>query len=362
MSEKKSFNKKWIIAAVAVVIAGVFGWKYYAEKKGALPPGIASGNGRIEAKLVDLAAREPLRVKEVLVKEGDVVKPGQLAVQLDTVTLEAELAQALASVSAATQQLSVVSATITKRQHEVELAKIEVDRVNNMLKDKASSQREADVRKMALATSTAQLAEENAKLDTAKQNVKVAEANVDTIKTRIKDATLTSPVLGRVLYRLAEPGEVLAAGGKAVTIVNLEDVYMEIFLPSAEASSVKIGSEGRITTDYAPGKSVVGHVTFVSPEAQFTPKEVETKSERDKLMFRVKIQIPRELVSQYIEAIKTGVRGVGYVKLREDAQWPDFLTKNVVTPQTASQAEGTEQKAAAIGDTSATATTSTVNK
>ena len=89
---------------------------------------------------------------------------------------------------------------------------------------------------------------------------------------------------------------------------------------------------------------------------------METKSEREKLMFRVKIQIPKELVAQYIEAIKTGVRGVGYVKVREDAQWPEFLTKNVVTPQTASQAGATDQKAAAIGGTPATDTTSTVSK
>jgi len=334
-------NKKWIIIGVIVVaIAGIFGWKYYQNKKAELPPGIASGNGRLEAKLVDIAAKEPLRIKEVLVHEGDLVKPGQVVVKMDTVTLDAQLQESLAQVAQARQQLAIVSATINKKKSEIQLAKIEMERVGHMLKDNASSQREYDLRKTTVETSTAALAEEEAKLDTAKQQVKVAEANVATVQTRINDATLYSPILGRVLYRLAEPGEVLAAGGKAITLVNLEDVYMEIFVPSQEASLVKIGSEGRVTTDYS-NRAAVGYVTFVSPEAQFTPKEVETKSEREKLMFRVKIQIPKELVGQYIDAIKTGVRGVGYVKTADNAQWPDFLQANLLTVQKASAVDST---------------------
>ena len=136
----------------------------------------------------------------------------------------------------------------------------------------------------------------------------VAQANAATIQTRIDDATLQSPVTGRVLYRLAEAGEVLAPGGKALTVVNLEDIYMEIFLPSEQASAVKLGAEGRITLDFDPVHVIPAYVSFVSPEAQFTPKQVETKSEREKLMFRVKVQIPKELASQYVERVKTGVR------------------------------------------------------
>ena len=158
-----------------------------------------------------------------------------------------------------------------------------------------------DVRKTRVGTTKATLDEAEAGLQTATQQVKVAQANVATIQTRIDDATLKSPVTGRVLYRLAEAGEVLAPGGKALTLVNLEDIYMEIFLPSEQAARVRMGAEGRITVDYEPKRAVAGHVSFVSPEAQFTPKQVETKSEREKLMFRVKIQVPKELVSQYVE-------------------------------------------------------------
>ena len=167
-------------------------------------------------------------------------------------------------------------------------------------------------------------------LATASENVEVARRNAATIQTRIEDATLRSPVTGRVLYRLAEPGEVLAPGGKALTLVNLDDIYMEIFLPSEQAAAVKVGAEGRVTVDYEPKRAIAGKVSFVSPEAQFTPKQVETKSEREKLMFRVKIQLPKEVIGQYIERIKTGVRGVGYVKVKDSAVWPARL-QNLVT-------------------------------
>jgi HlyD family secretion protein len=123
---------------------------------------------------------------------------------------------------------------------------------------------------------------------------------------------------------------VLGPGGKALTLINLQDVYMEIFLPSAEAAALKVGADARITVDYAPDRAVPAVVTFVSPEAQFTPKQVETRSEREMLMFRVKIQVPAELVKEHIEQIKTGVRGVGYVKVDDSAAWPEWLERGLV--------------------------------
>jgi HlyD family secretion protein len=322
---------KWILPVIIIVAAGLVAYQYYISRQSRLPPGIVSGNGRIEAKLVDIAAREPLRVKEILVNEGDLVQPGEVVVQMDTTTLQAELAEAKEKVAAAQEEIALAKAAIVKVQSQIELAKIELARAQALLKENAASQREVDMRQTALQTTTATLAEQEARLATAKQQVAVAQANAEVIQTRINDATLRSPVRGRVLYRLAEPGEVLAAGGKALTLVNLQDVYMEIFLPAEEAAKIKIGSEARIALDYAPGRAAAGYVSFVSPEAQFTPKQVETQSERAKLMFRVKIQLPEELVASYIEYIKTGVRGVGYVKVDQYAVWPKRL-QNLLTP------------------------------
>ncbi|MDR3534282.1 MAG: HlyD family efflux transporter periplasmic adaptor subunit [Rhodopila sp.] len=335
--QKKSL--RWIIVAAVVGVAGFFGYQYWQQMKSALPEGIASGNGRIEAKLVDVSAKEALRVKEIRVAEGDLVHPDQVLVVLDTATLETALSEAKLNVAATQERLAVTRANITKREAEIELAKIEVARSRELVEQRAGSQRELDLRQMTLKTTTASLEEEQAKLRTTEQEVNVAQAKVANVQTRIDDATLRSPVNGRVLYRLAEVGEVVAAGGKALTLVNLDDVYMEIFLPSLQAARLKIGAEARLTVDYAPGRAVAGYVSFVSPEAQFTPKQVETQSEREKLMFRVKIQVPEKTVESYIELIKTGVRGVGYVKVNDSAVWPDWL-QNVLTPPTGTAEKG----------------------
>lgn len=328
-------RRKWIIVGgAAFAIVAFMGVRAILKRRGALPEGIVAGNGRIEGKLVDVSAKEPLRVKQVLVEEGAMVKPGQVVARLDTTTLEAELAEATAAIDAAQERLAFSKASIVKQRSEIKLAEVEVTRSERLVAQGAGSQRELDVRRSKLETTQATLAEAEAMLQTSTQRVEVAKAGAKTIQTRIDDATLRSPVTGRVLYRLAEGGEVLAPGGKAVTLVNLEDIYMEIFLPSKEAAALKVGAEGRITVDYDK-RAVAGYVSFVSPEAQFTPKQVETKSEREKLMFRVKIQLPKELASQYVDQIKTGVRGVGYVKTKDSAVWPKRLQNLVPTKTTA---------------------------
>jgi HlyD family secretion protein len=370
------FSKKWIVIAIVVVVGGILAYKYWKSSQSALPAGIVSGNGRLEAKLSDASAKEPLRVKEVLVDEGDLVKPGQVLVRLDTVTLEAEMAKneaavatareeftaakgaiatANADVAAAKADIAAANAAIEQQQGEIKLAQTEADRQRRMLAENATSQALFDTRQTALATAKSTLtsiqaqadaaqaragaaqaraATAQSQADAAQRQIEVAQAQVEVTKSRIKDATLISPITGRVLYRLVEPGEVLGAGGKALTLVDLSDVYMEIYLPSDYAAALKTGAPARITVDYEPDKSAAAVVSFVSPEAQFTPKQVETKTEREKLMFRVKLQIPPELVTHYVERIKTGVRGVGYVKVRPDAKWPDWLEKSLVNPPT----------------------------
>ncbi|HEY8032103.1 MAG TPA: HlyD family efflux transporter periplasmic adaptor subunit [Methylocella sp.] len=329
MSKK---SVRLIIFAAAVGVAGFFGYQYWQQMQSGLPKGIASGNGRIEAKLVDIAAKEALRVKDIRVDEGALVHPGDVLVVLDTTTLESQLAEANLNVAATQEKEAGAKASIARRKAEIELAKIEVGRSERLVKQRAGSQRELDVRRMTLQTTTASLQEEEAKLRTIEQEVNVARANVATVQTRIDDATLKSPVDGRVIYRLAEVGEVVAAGGKVLTLVNLSDVYMEIFLPSEQAAKLKVGADARITLDFVSDRAVAGYVSFVSPEAQFTPKQVETRSEREKLMFRVKIRVPEKTVETYIELIKTGVRGVGYVKVDDSAAWPASLQNLINAP------------------------------
>ena len=145
------------------------------------------------------------------------------------------------------------------------------------------------------------------------------------IESILKDLVLISPRTGRVQYQLARNGEVIAAGGKVLTILDLQDVYMTIFLPAATAGKLEIGGEARIILDPAPQWVVPAKVSFVAADAQFTPKTVETAEEREKLMFRAKLQLDAAVLKQYSSRVKTGVRGLGIVRTNPAAPWPDDL-------------------------------------
>ncbi len=322
----------WVLLAAALAGGGVLGWQAWQTWMMALPPGIASGNGRVESVQVDVTTKEPGRVKTILVHEGDMVKPGQIVAKMDTVTLEAELAKDAATVAEQEAKLFEVEAAIAKADSQVKLNELEYSRTKALFSRNAVPREELDVRLTTVQTSSATLKGEKARLVTAQRSVDAAKAEVVHMQSRINDMTLRSSVAGRVLYRLAEEGEVLGMGGKVLTLVNLGDVYMEIYLPAQDAAKVKIGADARIVFDIIPEYAARAKVTFVAPEAQFTPKQVETRSERDKLMFRVKLTVPPERVLQYIERVKTGIRGVGYVRLDDSVNWPERLDRRPPEP------------------------------
>jgi HlyD family secretion protein len=338
MREYRKMAGKLISRILWVLFVGAalfLGWKVYEKKKSsALPAGIASSNGRIEAIQVDVSAKEPGRIAKILAREGDLVQPEQVVARMDIATLEAQLAKAKANQATTEEKATVVKSSIVRRESELRLAESEYARVKNLYSRRVASREEYDQKEATVNTAQASLDEEKAKLNTALQSVEVDKAEVKHTQTRIDDSVLKSPVKGRVLYRLAEEGEVLASGGKVLTLLNLEDVYMDLYLPGQEAARIKYGDEARIVLDAAPGRVAPAKVTFVSPEAQFTPKQVETRSERDKLMFRVKIQVPPELVMPYIDRIKTGIRGVGYVRYDDAVAWPDSLKSSIAIPKT----------------------------
>ncbi|WP_234430416.1 HlyD family secretion protein, partial [Brucella melitensis] len=163
----------------------------------------------------------------------------------------------------------------------------------------------------------------------AQASVEAAKAAIAAIEADLRDATLTAPKPGRVQYRVAQPGEVLSAGGRVLNLVDLSDVSMTFFLPTAQAGRVAIGADARIVLDAAPQYVIPAKVSFVADVAQFTPKTVESEEERQKLMFRVKAKIPQILLQKYIQQVKTGLPGVAYVKLAPDAGWPKNLAETV---------------------------------
>ncbi len=117
----------------------------------------------------------------------------------------------------------------------------------------------------------------------------------------------------------------MGAGGKVMSVLDLTDVYMTIFVPTAQAGKIFIGADARIILDAVPQYVIPAKVSFVAPRTQFTPKAVETRTEREKLMFRVKVKIDSTLLKEHIEAVKTGVPGEAFILLDKDKPWPENL-------------------------------------
>lgn len=354
---------KSVLRMVFVGIAGVvayLGWRAWeARQAPALPPGIVSANGRIESVQVDVATKYPGRLVQLLAREGDLVKPGQVLARVDTLTLEAQLAKAKAQLAEAKDTVAQVRSELEESKSNAKLAEQMFARGEVLLSRRTIAREEWDRLKADRDAKKAAVEAENAKLSASTHAVEAAVSQVNTIEAMIADSTLRSPVQGRVLYKLAEEGEVLSSGGKALTLINLGDIYMEIFLPSRIAALINIGDEARIVIDALPQYAARARVSFISPETQFTPKQVETPSERDKLMFRVKLEVPQELVLPYIEKVKTGVRGVGYVRWDDSVAWPEALERRFPKPGDASKSGDTSKSgdASKPGDTPSTGPT-----
>ncbi|MEO1084653.1 MAG: HlyD family efflux transporter periplasmic adaptor subunit [Acidobacteriota bacterium] len=318
-----NFNKKKLGLAVLAGLAALVAWHYLRAPE--LQVGIASGNGRMEATEVDITTKLPGRLAEIHVEEGDDVAAGQVLARMDVRELEAELRQAQAQVTQVQNQRTATAAVITQRQSEVTLAEKNLARSRELYENQNIPIEQLQRSESAMQVAEAARAAAVAELAHAEAAIEAAVARVEWVQTRIDDGALKAPLDGRVLYRLAEPGEVLPAGGKVVTVLDLTDASMTIFLPTLQAGRLRLNDEARIVLDAIPEYVIPATVSFVSPEAQFTPKEVETRTEREKLMFRVKVRIDRELLAKHGAIMKTGVPGVAYVRLGADVVWPEDL-------------------------------------
>lgn len=319
-------RSKWVMLTVVVGLAVAVGWNLWQSYRGnGLEAWIASGNGRIEATEVDIATRLAGRLDAVLVEEGAMVTAGQVVARMDTDELNAQLREASAGLRKAREGSRYAQAVVRQRESELTYARSEYDRSARLSREGHVSAEKLDQSRTQLAIAEAALQAANVQVVEADAAIEAAQAAVDRIQSNVDDSVLTTPIAGRVLYRIAEPGEVLAAGGRVVTVLDLTDVYMTIFLPTTQAGRVTVGDEARIILDAVPQYVIPAQVSFVDPQAQFTPREVETRTEREKLMFRVKVKIVPSLLKEYAERVKTGVPGDAYVRLDPQAPWPERL-------------------------------------
>lgn len=347
-------QKKWLIRLVAVAVLAVaagVAWQRY--QLAGSDTGLVSGNGRIEAVEIDVASRTAGRVKEIRVREGEYVTAGQVLALMDTDVLEAQRRQAEAQLQQANSAVATAGSLIAQRQSDMAAAQAIVAQRQAELK----AARSHLARSMALAEkgffSPQAVEDERARVESAEAAVNAAraqvtaaesaiasarsqvagaqssaaaaQANIERIQADIDDTALKSPRDGRVQYSVARVGEVVAAGGRVLNLIDLSDVYMTFFLPTAAAGRIALGADVRLVFDAAPEYVIPAKVSFIADVAQFTPKTVETASEREKLMFRVRAQIPPDLLRQHINQVKTGLPGVAYVMLDPSIEWPPHL-------------------------------------
>ncbi len=350
----KPEQKTWLsrgAIVVALLAAAALAWKFVrpASDDGAF----VQGNGRIEATEVDVAAKTAGRVAEILVNEGDFVKAGDVIARMDIRSIEAQLAQAkaqvanarsarqtaLAQVAQRKADAAMAEAVLTQRHTELEVAKRTSARSKALLADRATSAQQADedaarasnaaanvaVAQAQITASKAAIGATLAQVEQTEAGIDAANAVVARLQTELEDGVLKAPRAGRVQYRVVQPGEVVGGGGKVVSLVDIGDVYMTFFLPEMAAGRVALGSEVRIVLDAARQFVIPAQVSYVASVAQFTPKTVETQSERQKMVFRVKARIDPELLKKYPEQVKTGLPGMAHLRLNAKRDWPDAL-------------------------------------
>lgn len=315
---------------LALIAAAVAAWLYFSRP--ALPEGFAGGNGRLEANQVFVSTKYPGRIAQVMFNEGETVEVGEVVARMDTSALEAQLREAEAQIAAARENQRVAVTQVAVKQADYDFARKQNQRSQGLVGSGGVSRREAEVDEASMLSTRAQLAGTRAQVSQAGATITAAQATADRLRAEIKDAVLVSPIRGRIESRLAEPGEVLDAGGRVFSINDLSDVYMYVYLPEEVTGKVRLGSEARIVLDAAPQYPIRAFVSYVSPMAQFTPKTVETEEERHNLTFRVKLQIDRARLAQFEPLVKTGLPGMGYVRWATQTPWPEKLQQKLAPP------------------------------
>ena len=320
MSKNHRISHYFVIPlALLLIAAGGFGyWKSLQDR---LPEGISMGNGRLESTEVQIASKIPGRVAEVLVDEGDRVVRDQLLARLDTRTLEASRNQAEAEVLRARETLAANEANVQLRQSEKRLASQELKRFRQLSERGFASGQQLDQQQARFDTSNAAVTAAQAQVAAARAAIGASQARVAQLTSEIDDSSLRAPIDGVIQLRLAEPGEVLGAGGRVFMMIDPSDQYMNLYLPASVVGKLTVGADARIVLDALPEQPLPAKITFVAAKSQFTPKEVETRDERQKLVFRVKLRLNDPSA---VPQAKPGMPGAGYVRTA-DVDWPANL-------------------------------------
>jgi HlyD family secretion protein len=277
--------------------------------------GVISASGTIEAIEVNVASKVSGQVERLAVDEGSRVKPGDTLAVIDHATLDIQLRQAQAGVRLAEAQLALLvkgarsedirqaEAALEQADTALKTADEDARRMRELARTGSVTSKQAEDAEARLTVASAQrtaAAEALAKvrrlarpeeIQAAEARLAQAQAAADLLEKAIADCVITAPMAGIVTHKAVEAGELVVPGSTVVTLSELASVHVMIYLTEKEMGRVRLGDTADVVIDAFPGRPIPGKVTYISPEAEFTPKNVQTKEDRVKLVFGVKIEI-----------------------------------------------------------------------
>jgi HlyD family secretion protein len=309
-------KKKILLIGIVIVLLIAVALILTLRKKG--NDGEMKLSGNMEVTEAHLAFKVSGRIIDLSVDEGSVVKAGQTLARLDSVEWVALVAQQRAVLQEALARLAELKAG--SRPQEIEQAKAQTDaqeaeltrlrrdweRAETLYGNGAISQAQYDATKSSYnakqalhrsSTETLSLVKEGPRKEdirAAEQRVQQAKASLDAAEEKLRDTVLTAPFAGTVLKKNSELGETLAQGVPVFTVGDLENPWIKVYVKEDKYGLVKLGQKARVSVDSFPNKAYDGTITFISSEAEFTPKTVQTDEERVKLVFGIKVKVKNQ--------------------------------------------------------------------
>ncbi|WP_182186655.1 HlyD family secretion protein [Pectinatus frisingensis] len=302
-----------ILIPVLIIALVAGGYMMYFKKQ--IDPNQIKVSGNIETTTVNVGFKISGHVDQRLVDEGDSVKKRQLIANLETKDLQLNVDNANAQLLAAQatlselrngsrrQDVSAAQAAVRSAEADKKNAETEYQRMQQLFIDSAVSAQDRDRSLTTYKTASAHadqaaqqlsVIEEGPRyeeIELASAKVEQAKKQFELAKTQLAYAQIMTPIDGFVLSKNIEPGEYVSAGTPIVTIGDLDHVWLKAYIPENDLGRVKLGQKVSITTDTYPNKNYNGYISFISSEAEFTPKNIQTSEERVKLVYRIKITI-----------------------------------------------------------------------
>ena len=351
-----------LVAAVMVLVAGFL----YMRMPDAIPEGLIQANGRIEGDTVTIASKVAGRIASMEAREGDSVKAGQLLVRLDDAQVRARVEQAAAAVAALESQLASAKAGLDLLRRELPLtvdavnadvgrakaavekartgeqqARRDADRQRDLVAKGFASSQQSERAQLVLDAASSELASAREALVQSEKQLALARLGTERIRVReaefaalqaqlrqakaalveaesvLTDLAIRAPSAGVVVVRAREPGEVVSPGTPLLELVDLDRLYLKVYVAQSEIGKLRRGLPARVYTDAFPDQPFEATARYIASRAEFTPKEVQTPDERVKLVYAVELYLD----SNPGHRLTPGLPADAVIRWKEDVEW-----------------------------------------